>query len=237
MADFFAFAGLRYDCNAAGTELEALVAPPYDVIDEDLRAALEAPATHNSVRLILPRDETPEGDRYARAADTLAAWEREGVLAVDPAPRFYSYRMEFTDPHGDRAPHPRRHRRARAARGRTTRRAPARADAAEGEVRPARAAAGDAGQRRSDLGPDPRLGPHRAARARHGPRPLRRHRRRRATSSAPSTIPPRIAEIRGRRRRAPTRAGRRPSPLRDRAATTATSCAPRANRSAARARS
>jgi uncharacterized protein (DUF1015 family) len=101
LPDFFAFAGLRYDCSAAGTDLEALAAPPYDVIDEDLRAALEAQATHNAVRLLLPRDESQDGDRYARAADALAAWEREGVLVVDPAPRLYSYRMEFRDLHGN----------------------------------------------------------------------------------------------------------------------------------------
>ena len=68
MPDFFAFAGVRYDCNAAGADLEALAAPPYDVIDEDQRAALEAGATHNAVRLLLPRDEQQEGDRYQRAA-------------------------------------------------------------------------------------------------------------------------------------------------------------------------
>ena len=54
LPDFFAFAGLRYDCNAAGADLEALAAPPYDVIDEDQRAALEATAAHNAVRLAPP---------------------------------------------------------------------------------------------------------------------------------------------------------------------------------------
>jgi uncharacterized protein (DUF1015 family) len=101
LPDFFAFAGLRYDCNAAGADLEALAAPPYDVIDEDQRAALEAAATHNAVRLLLPRDEHLDGDRYDRAAAALAAWELEGVLVEDPSPRLYSYRMEFRDLRGD----------------------------------------------------------------------------------------------------------------------------------------
>ena len=99
--DFFAFAGLRYDCDAAGTGLEALAAPPYDVIDEDRRAALEAAAPHNAVRLLLPRDQRDEGDRYARAADAMARWEAAGVLVRDPVPRLYSYRMEFRGPHGE----------------------------------------------------------------------------------------------------------------------------------------
>ena len=92
MPDFFAFAGLRYDCGAAGADLEALAAPPYDVIDEDQRAALESLTPYNAVRLLLPRDGEQEGDRYARAAAALASWERDGVLAIDPEPRLYSYR-------------------------------------------------------------------------------------------------------------------------------------------------
>ena len=100
MPDFFAFAGLRYDCSAAGTDLDTLAAPPYDVIDEDRRAALEAADAHNAVRLLLPRDEQRDGDRYACAAAALSAWERSGVLRVDTNPRFYSYRMQFQGPHG-----------------------------------------------------------------------------------------------------------------------------------------
>jgi uncharacterized protein (DUF1015 family) len=100
LPDFLPFAGLRYDCQAAAAELEALAAPPYDVIDDDQRAALESGAAHNAVRLLLPRDEHKEGDRYERAAAALSAWERDGVLAVDSTPRFYSYRMRFRDLHG-----------------------------------------------------------------------------------------------------------------------------------------
>ena len=98
MANFSPFPGVRYE--GASAELAALVAPPYDVIDDDQRAALEGLDEHNSVRLILPQDVDTEGDRYAHAADTFAQWRAEGVLAADPAPRFYAYRMEFTDPQG-----------------------------------------------------------------------------------------------------------------------------------------
>ena len=100
MADFSPFAGVRY--QAAPAELAALVAPPYDVIDDDQRAALEAADAHNSVRLILPQDVSEAGDRYVSAADTFERWQAEGVLTRDPAPRLYAYRMEFTDPHGVR---------------------------------------------------------------------------------------------------------------------------------------
>ena len=100
MPDFLAFAGLRYDCAAARTDLGALAAPPYDVIDEERRAALEGASPHNAVRLLLPRDGRDGDDRYLRAADALAQWEQSGVLVVDPAPRLYSYRMQFEGPHG-----------------------------------------------------------------------------------------------------------------------------------------
>jgi uncharacterized protein (DUF1015 family) len=97
---FLPFAGVRYDVAAAGTGLDALTAPPYDVVDEEQRAALEASDAHNAVRLILPRDGERDGDRYERAARTFAEWSRTGVLRPDPAPRFYGYRMRFTDAHG-----------------------------------------------------------------------------------------------------------------------------------------
>lgn len=99
---FSPFAGVRYDCETAGASLAALVAPPYDVVDDDERAALEAADPHNSVRLILPRDAERDGDRYARAASDFAAWRAGGVLRVDAQPRFYAYEMRFTDAHGRR---------------------------------------------------------------------------------------------------------------------------------------
>ena len=55
------------------------------------------------MRLILPRDEHAEGDRYARAAGDVRRVVRDGrARPPTPTPRFYAYRMEFRDPHGDR---------------------------------------------------------------------------------------------------------------------------------------
>jgi uncharacterized protein (DUF1015 family) len=99
LPDFSPFAGIRYDERLAA-RLDALAAPPYDVIDDDQHAALEARDELNAVRLILPRDREREGDRYDRAAADFTGWCATGVLARDPIPRFYSYRMRFTDHHG-----------------------------------------------------------------------------------------------------------------------------------------
>jgi uncharacterized protein (DUF1015 family) len=98
--DVLPFPGIRYDCGTAGAPLDVLVAPPYDVVDDDLHVALEAANDRNSVRLILPRDEHAEGDRYQRAATTMQRWITDGVLVRDGTPRFYGYRMRYRDAHG-----------------------------------------------------------------------------------------------------------------------------------------
>jgi uncharacterized protein (DUF1015 family) len=97
--DFFPFSGIRYRPDAARARLEDLTAPPYDVIDAEARARLEAAHPMNAVHLILPRDQEP-GDRYQRAARRLQEWQRDGVLEADP-PRLYLYRMAFTGDNGE----------------------------------------------------------------------------------------------------------------------------------------
>ncbi|HEX3907685.1 MAG TPA: DUF1015 domain-containing protein [Mycobacteriales bacterium] len=83
------FRALRYD--AAHVDVGAVVAPPYDVIDDAERDALEARDPHNVVRLTLPRG----GDeRYATAAATLAAWRLDGSLAADATAAVYVYEQQ-----------------------------------------------------------------------------------------------------------------------------------------------
>jgi uncharacterized protein (DUF1015 family) len=96
---FLPFHGVRYRLDAGETDVGAVAAPPYDVIDEEERAALEASDPHNAVRLILPRDDGAT-DRYAAAAARFAAWQEDGTLRADPEPRFYRYAMRFRDEDG-----------------------------------------------------------------------------------------------------------------------------------------
>ena len=91
MPDLFPFPGLRYRLDALDGDLGVVTAPPYDVIDEEGRARLEAAHPRNAVRLILPRDAEP-GDRYRRARDTFDEWRAAGILAADD-PHLYVYRM------------------------------------------------------------------------------------------------------------------------------------------------
>ena len=96
MPSFEPFRGLRYDVDRV--DLTDVIAPPYDVIDDDDQAALEAKSPYNSVRIELSRDE-PERDRYEAARCRLEEWTKEGVLRLDE-PSFYVMQMRFTDEAG-----------------------------------------------------------------------------------------------------------------------------------------
>jgi uncharacterized protein (DUF1015 family) len=91
---FEPFPGIRYREVA---DLADLTAPPYDVISPTDRQALAARHPANVVAIDLPVD---GDDPYATAADTLARWQGDGVLATDE-PTFYVYRMDFRDERGN----------------------------------------------------------------------------------------------------------------------------------------
>ena len=95
---FDPFPGIRY--NAEDGYLDAVVAPPYDVIDEEERARLVARSEHNAVRVELPREEGDGRDRYTVARDLFRSWLHDGVLVQDDEPSFYVYRMGFHDETG-----------------------------------------------------------------------------------------------------------------------------------------
>jgi uncharacterized protein (DUF1015 family) len=79
MADVQPFKAVRYEPSAAGS-LEDVIDPPYDVIDEELRAELLARSPRNVVEIDLPEPPPGGGDRYEHAATTMRAWVVEGVL-------------------------------------------------------------------------------------------------------------------------------------------------------------
>lgn len=96
MPSFEPFPGLRYDRSQV--DLDDVIAPPYDVIDDDDQAALEAKSPYNSVRVELSRDE-PDRDRYEGAQRALQEWVDAGILRRDD-PSFYVMQMRFTDESG-----------------------------------------------------------------------------------------------------------------------------------------
>jgi len=94
---FEPFTGIVYETDRV--RLSDVVSPPYDVLDEADRQALEALSPYNAVRIDLPRD-TDRRDRYAEARCLLDTWLSEGVLRRDPEPTLYVYRMGFYDEAG-----------------------------------------------------------------------------------------------------------------------------------------
>ncbi len=101
MATIAPLTPLRYDLARLPSGLAGVVAPPYDVISSEERAALAARDPHNIVRLILPEG---EGDaKYANAGALIAAWRKDGVLFRDAKPAFYRYDQTFLPPGGGAA--------------------------------------------------------------------------------------------------------------------------------------
>lgn len=98
MADVQPLRTLRYEPSVAGP-LETVIAPPYDVIDAELRAELVSRSEHNVVDIDLP--ETDDGDPYEHAASTMADWVGRGVLVRENEPALWVLRQEYTDPEGD----------------------------------------------------------------------------------------------------------------------------------------
>jgi uncharacterized protein (DUF1015 family) len=95
MAQIAPFQAWRYDLARAG-DAASILAPPYDVIGDAERAALEARHPHNVVRLELPRG---DGDaKYAHAASLLQEWTAAGVLRRDERPALYRYEQRFSLP-------------------------------------------------------------------------------------------------------------------------------------------
>ena len=97
MPRFDPFPGIRY--AAEDGYLDAVVAPPYDVIGEEDRARLVESSEYNAVRVELPREEGDGRNRYEVARDLFQAWLGEGALTQDE-PSFYVYRMGFHDEEG-----------------------------------------------------------------------------------------------------------------------------------------
>jgi uncharacterized protein (DUF1015 family) len=96
MAEIAPLTPLRYDSTRFGGGLASVVAPPYDVISAEERAALCARDPHNVVRLVLP--EGKGDDKYGNAADLLLRWRDERVLVRDSEPAFYRYDQTFLPP-------------------------------------------------------------------------------------------------------------------------------------------
>jgi uncharacterized protein (DUF1015 family) len=99
MAEVQPLRTLRYEPAAVGS-LEAVIAPPYDVIDDRQRAELAARSPFNVVEIDLPRPNG--GDPYLHARYTMDAWRQQGVLVREGEPALWALEQEFAAPEGER---------------------------------------------------------------------------------------------------------------------------------------
>jgi uncharacterized protein (DUF1015 family) len=83
------FRALRYAADRV--DLSAVLAPPYDVIDDAERAELADREPHNVVRVTLPVAGEAAPDAYQSAQAILNEWRADGVLVADEAPALYVY--------------------------------------------------------------------------------------------------------------------------------------------------
>ena len=98
MADIQPLHTLRYDLRSVSS-LDAVVSPPYDVIDDAHRAELVARSPFNVVEIDLPQADGT-GDPYLHAQTTFEAWRQQGVIVHEREPAIWPIEQEFTDPYG-----------------------------------------------------------------------------------------------------------------------------------------
>jgi uncharacterized protein (DUF1015 family) len=81
-----------------GPDLSALIAPPFDVLDEKSKAALQAKHPNNIVTIDLPylppKAVGPDAV-YAGANVTMQSWVSAGILQTFPRPAIYPYMQSF----------------------------------------------------------------------------------------------------------------------------------------------
>jgi uncharacterized protein (DUF1015 family) len=92
MADVQPLRALHYDLSVVGS-LADVVAPPYDVIDDEQRVALIARSPFNVAAVDLPRGEP---DPYATAGELFESWQLQGALIRDREPALWAHTQDYT---------------------------------------------------------------------------------------------------------------------------------------------
>jgi uncharacterized protein (DUF1015 family) len=98
MAQILPLRTLRYDPLKVGS-LAKVIAPPYDVIDDSLRAELLAQSPCNVVEIDLPQA-PDDRDPHEHAGETFATWRTNGVLTEESEPAFWALEQNYAAPDG-----------------------------------------------------------------------------------------------------------------------------------------
>ena len=103
MAIISPFRGYLYNKEKIGN-LALVVAPPYDVINAEQQAHYYQKHPSNIIRLILGKEEPGDNEtknKYTRAAQFLATWQKDTTLVRVPKPAIYFYVQDFQLPSGE----------------------------------------------------------------------------------------------------------------------------------------
>lgn len=90
MVDIRPFRAFHYDFEGLGKPPEALLAPPYDVISDEMKASLSSEPLNISNVMLGNR-----GDSYRAAKGILDGWISSRKVVQDEAPAYYVYEQTF----------------------------------------------------------------------------------------------------------------------------------------------
>lgn len=96
VAEVVPFRGILY--NTSKVTGGDVVAPPYDIISDELRKKLYNKSPYNIVRIDAGEEYDANNEsenKYMRAARYMAEWLRESTLIRSDKPCFYAYEMEY----------------------------------------------------------------------------------------------------------------------------------------------
>jgi len=102
MAIVLPFRGIRYNTDRAG-DMVQLIAPPYDVVDDEKRDSLVSRNRYNIFSLELSKpdfSETYKVDKYTCAKEKFESWLSEKILEQKDKPAIYPYDISFSTPGG-----------------------------------------------------------------------------------------------------------------------------------------
>lgn len=103
MAHIIPFRGMRFNTEKVG-DLKQVTTPPYDIISPEEQDGFYQKHANSVIRLEFGKeyaDDTPQNNRYTRAAKDLKAWIDEQILIFEEKPAVYLYEEVFTLKNGE----------------------------------------------------------------------------------------------------------------------------------------
>ena len=98
MPEVKSFAAIRFNTEKNGGDLSDLLAPPYDVLDQDDKNALLRKSDRNIVAIDLPHVPPKSAgppEVYERSGALLQRWLADGTMIRDTKPAIYLYHQTF----------------------------------------------------------------------------------------------------------------------------------------------